>query len=290
MSVSRQKQPISTFKTLPKQCNTCLSHYRDCDCPKSWYEENVVPREQRLHIRFPENATTGTCFDACHLPIEAILLLAQFMNPLTLLAMMQAFYPWIMPATFMSHLRHNATHTYRMMHDFLICLETGFISYDRIVTRSYGPLPKCFEFTCSPKHVVGNILEHTCNCGFTYDLNTVRFSMVCAGITMIDFKYMQNASELYLYEFTGTFDFWTGPRMGPYAHKYDDDKYEYDAELEANTDITCITKARVKADNKSRDREKKIVCAHKNARNSRDKRYCVKGRNTPKNQRDLSLV
>ena len=295
MSQSRHKgQP--TLKTLPTRCK-CGFDSEDCECPKSWYEENIVPCKQRLHVRFPENATIGTRFDACPLPIETILLLAQFMNPITLLAMMQAFYPWIMPSTFMSHLRHNAKRTYSMMHDFLLCLETGFVS-DCCWTHSYGPLPACFAFTCSPTK---DDPTHTCQCGFTYNVRKYYKCIGCAGITTIyfeysqnaDFEYVQNDSERYLDDFTSTFDFWTGPRMGTYAHKYDDaayDEYEYDAELESKTDITCIIKARVKTDTKSRDREKKSARAHKNARNSRAKRYCVKGRNTPNRHRDLSLV
>ena len=287
MSLSRHKGH-PTLKTLPEECE-CGYASEDCECPKSWYEENIVPREQRLHVRFPENATIGTRFDACPLPIEVILLLAQFMNPITLLTMMQAFYPWIMPSTFMSHLRHNAKRTYRMMHDFLLCLETGFVS-DSYWTHSYGPLPACFAFTCSPTK---DNATHTCQCGFTYNVHTYYKCVGCVGITTIDFEYMQNVSEPYLDEFTCTFDFWTGPRMGPYAHKYDDaayDEYECDAELEAKHDTARIIKARVKTDTKSHDREKKFARAHKNARNSRTKRYCVKGRNTPNRHRDIALV
>ena len=275
----------------------CEYNSEDCECPTSWYEENIVPCKQRLHVRFPENAAIGTRFDACPLPIEAILLLAQFMNPITLLAMMQALYPWVMPSTFMSHLRHNAKRTYRIMHDFLLCLETGFVSgygYYSYLTTSYGPLPGCFAFTCSPtKFNKNNPTRHTCQCGFTYNVRSYGAFIGYTGITTIDLEYMQNDSERYLDEFTCTFDFWTGPRMGPYAHKYDDaeyDEYEYDAELEAKHDTARIIKARVKSDNKSHDREKKSARAHKNARNSRTKRYCVKGRNTPSKHRDLSLV
>lgn len=145
-------------------------------------------------------------------------------------------------------------------------------------------------------------LTHTCQCGFTYNVSKYYKGIDCAGIITInfeysrnaDFEYLQNDSVAYLDAFTFTFDFWTGPRMGPYApHKYDDaayDEYEYEAELEAKVDTAHLIKERVKSDNKSRDREKKSARTHKNARNSRAKRYCVKGRNTPYRHRDLSLV
>ena len=99
-----------------------------------------------------------------------------------------------------------------MIHDFLLCLETGFLSYERIITRSYGPLPKCFAFTCSPKQIENGTEQHTCSCGFTYNLTKIRFTTQCDGKTTIDFRYMQNVSEIYLDEFTWTFDVWTGSR------------------------------------------------------------------------------
>lgn len=282
-----------TLKTLSLLCK-CHRYAKYCACPKSWYEENVVPREQRLHVRFPETTTIGTRFDACPLPIEAILLLAQFMNPITLLAMMQAFYPRVMPATIMSHLRHNAKRTYHIMHDFILCLDTGFVSgygYHSYLTTRYGPLPECFAFTCSTTKFNNNPTLHTCQCGFTY--NTQGFKLTMYSDFTNHIRDVEYASKKYLDEFICTFDFWTGPRMGPYAHKYDDaeyDEYEYDAELEAKHDTARIIKTRVKTDTKSHDREKKSARAHKNARNSRTKRYCAKGRNTPNRHRDMAIV
>lgn len=287
MSLSR------TLKTLPKRCKNCRDDVRYCDCPKTWYVENVVPDEQRLHIRFPENATVGTRFDACYVPIEVFLLLSQFMNPITLLMMMQALYPWVMPSTIISHLRHNAKRTYSMMHDFLICLETGFVSDSGYWTHSYGPLPACFAFSCKPAEYNHENRKHTCQCGFTYDVSGVQSHVNGPFSPTINFKYTQNASEVYLKAFTDTFEIWTGTRMGPYDQDYADYdyyEYEYEAELEAKTDTAHLTKERVKSENKSHEREKKLTRAHKNARNSRIKHHYTKGRNTPKRNRDLKLV
>ena len=207
--------------------------------------------------------------------------------------MMQALYPWVMPSTIMSHLRHNAVGTYKLIHDFLLCLETGFVSDSGYWTHSYGPLPACFAFTCSPTKFNKDNRIHTCNCGFVYDVTCIQFLINGTFTPAINFEYVQNDIEVYLDTFTDTFDFWTGPRMGCYAQAHDDYEYyeyEYEAELEAKTDTAHLTKARVKSDNKSHDREKKLSRSHKNARNSRIKNHYTKGRNTPKCLRDMALV
>ena len=93
---------------------------------------------------------------------------------------------------------------------------------------------------------------------------------------------MPNKVCEYLDTFTGTFDFWSGPKMGPYNYQYVDISYEeceHEHELIEKLDTAHLTKERVKSDNKSHEREKKLTRAHKNARNSRIKHHYTKGRN-----------
>lgn len=293
MSVSHMKGERK-LKTLPTQCQRCRSYFEDCGCPTSWYPENIIPNEQRLHVRFPKNATMGSRFNECLLPIEVMLLIAQFMNSITLLTLMQVLYPWIIPSTILSHLRYNAPSTYRMIHDFLLCLETGYTINDYWTDDKYGPIPTCFAFTCSPMCIpYSHRHKYTCGCGFSYSTgkeHSIRDGML---YTSLRFKYMENIAFDDLHEFTHTFDFWTGPRMGPYTHMYVDAAYEeseYEEELAAKHDTRLIIKSRVKVDNKSHDQKKKLMRAHKNARASRVKRYAVKGRNIPNKYRDMSLV
>lgn len=283
-----------TYKTLPSRCNTCGSDVYYCNCPSTWDVENIVPREQRLHIRFPENATIGTRFDACQLPIEIFLLFSPFMSPITLLTMMQALYPWIMPSSIMSHLRHNAKRTYQRMHTFLVGLEFGATIQFYGMPEGHGPLPSCFAFTCN--NIVFNPnkrgCEHTCQCGITYYIDWIRrsYSGSLGPVAPIMLHFTRNEAAD-LDAFTETFDVWAGSRS--YAPTYTDAQYDeimYEAELEAKADTAHLIKARVKTNNKSHDREKKHTRAHKNARCSRIKRHCKKGRNTPKSRRDLSVI
>ncbi len=282
-----------TFKTLLIRCKTCNDDVRYCDCPKTWYYKNIVPRDQRLHVRFPENATVGTRYNACLAPIEIFLMFTQYMDPLTLLAMMQALYPLIMPSTIMSHLRHRASKTYKLMHDFLLCLETGAV-LNNYYEKSYGTLPSCFGFSCIPPiEYIQGTCKHTCQCGFTYDISWMQEYIEGPISPTINFEYMSNNAYKYLDMFTCTFDYWTGPKMGSYDYQYADTSYEErenELDLIETLDTARFTKERVKSVNKSHDREKKLMCAHKNARTSRRKIYYTKGRNTPNRYRDLTLV